>query len=393
MMHIDEFATLRDVKVFKPGTHNGEAYTPTEVEAMIADSNECAEYIKTSIEAGIYDGNDFDLEKPIPGLLNIEHQKYLPDTIKQAVKDISVEYQRQGDWVTATFYNVKDEIAKFLQAGFPFRSVEIVKHLKNTLNGKTYNNILRSVGFLQANPAVPQEPGYAVEFASQADAPVIMLYSQTEEPQQGDTMEPIVKEEAQGINIPAAVETPPAVSIEEYDALTARQAEQDKTIKEMQDDMKRAEAENVEMKTRLDSARQEQDAQSITMYCDKLIHEQEASPSFIGLIMPHLIHADHSAVVEFSAEQHATRREALQTLFAEVVEMSKKSTITVPVGAALKPDHADPIEEKESPLQQQERCVAEFAGKAKSQATNPHDEQEVYGIALKLAVAEHPELF
>ena len=117
--------------------------------------------------------------------------------------------------------------------------------------------------------------------------------------------------------------------------LKARQAEQDKKIQEMQAKMDAEAAEKAKVQEFLNQERQAREAQEIDMYCNKLVHEANVSPAFIDLIKPHMIAADNAEIVEFAEDQKATRREALQELFAAIVEKAKQGAIVVPMGKPL----------------------------------------------------------
>lgn len=193
---IVNFASLKDVELFRPGVHNDIQFSQAEIDEMIASSNACLPYILQSIEQGEYVGNDkLNAEikasgKPIPALLNLGHQRYFKD-VKDYLKDIRIEFGKAGDWVTANISNVKDDIALMLQEVFNLRSVELIKELFNPLDGNTYRNVIRSIGFLPSHipPAVSgQNPQLAVEFAQSQGAILVTLYSQT------DRQQPLSKE-------------------------------------------------------------------------------------------------------------------------------------------------------------------------------------------------------
>jgi hypothetical protein len=97
-----EFASFVDVELIRPGVHNGRRYTEDDIDEMIAASNACLPYIRQSIQEGRYTGNEIALSKPIPGLINFAHQKWLKEELKKAFKDVVVEFRKRGEWLTAS---------------------------------------------------------------------------------------------------------------------------------------------------------------------------------------------------------------------------------------------------------------------------------------------------
>ena len=182
-LDIENFARIKDVPVFRAGTHNGLSFTESEIDDMIASSNECLPFLMESIQQGAYRENKHLANiKKIPPLLNLGHGRFLADSLKDLVKDISVSFTKQGDWIAATYENVKSDVAEFLRERFPLRSVELIPSLFNPLTGKNYKNVIRSVAFLPGDipPAVAgQTPELAIEFAEAT--PILTLFSRFDE--------------------------------------------------------------------------------------------------------------------------------------------------------------------------------------------------------------------
>jgi hypothetical protein len=160
-----------------------------ELDQIIEGSNLLQPVIREAIHSGAYRGNDdvtAKLTKPIPGLLNLKHQAILPDTLKEAVKQVSTSFRKAvidgKNWIVQRFEHVPDDIAKTLQAEFPFRSIEALP-LTDPESGTHYPKVIRSTAFLDkfTPPAVPgQTPDLVVEFAGAA-SPVITLITHNKE--------------------------------------------------------------------------------------------------------------------------------------------------------------------------------------------------------------------
>ena len=74
-MQIESFAKIKDVPVFRAGTHNGLTFSDTEIDAMISDTNEALPFLMESMQAGAYRENPhLQGVKGIPAFLNLGHQ-------------------------------------------------------------------------------------------------------------------------------------------------------------------------------------------------------------------------------------------------------------------------------------------------------------------------------
>jgi len=364
-------ATIHDVEIFRVGKHNNEEFPPERVSRIIENSNACLPYILESIEKGMYEGNPHVdiVTKPIPGLINFAHQRYLKDTLKDAVKDVSVEFKRRGDWIVATLKNLKSDIAEFLKERFPFRSVELMPPI--TINGQTFTDVIRSIAFLPPDipPAVSgQSPHFAVEYS--ASGGFIRLFSQIES-QEEDT--PMAEEKTKQ-------EQTPIVSVDEFAELKAKVAEmQAKADKDAQ--------EKSELQARLQIETTKREQNEIAMFCKGLETDFGASPAFLGLVKPLLDRADNHAIVEFAEGRKTPMREELQRVLTDILK--NKDALTVPVGEFAAQIHADPSKQKVSAEESTQAKIQEFMETAKGEAKNPNDKNEIFLIASGLAAKKY----
>jgi len=362
-------ATIHDVEIFRVGKHNAEEFPPERVAQMLTNSNACLPYILESIQSGVYAGNEhIDTQsKPIPGLINFAHQRYLRETLKEAVKDVSVEFKRRGDWIIATLKNLKTDLAEFIKDRFPYRSIELIPKL--LVNGQEFTDVIRSIAFLPPDitPAVSgQSPHLAVEYS--ADGGIIKLFSQ------------IIEEEKPMAEEKTKQDQTPIVSVDEFTALKEK-------VAEMQAKADKDEQEKNELQARLQLETTKREQNEIAMFCKGLETDLNASPAFLGMVKPLLERADNHTVIEFAEGRKSPLREELQRVLTEILK--SKDTLTVPIGEFAKQTHEDPSKQKPAKEEKQAAMIAEFAQAAKAQAQNPQDEREVFGIALQMAISKY----
>ena len=360
MPEIETFAKIKDVPVFRAGTHNGLTFSEADIDEMIQSSNEALPFIMESIQAGAYRENPLlQGVKSIPALLNLGHSRFLPDSLKELVKDVSIQFRKQGDWITATFDGVKSDIAHFLRERFPLRSVEIIPSLYNPLTGRTLKNVIRSVAFLPGDitPAVKgQSAELAIEFA---DMPILTAFSQIEE-EKPTMSEQLEKDEEQ------------AIQAAELAELTAQ-------IKAFEDRLTRAENEKAALETRLNAAETKNKAADINMFCARLTHEYGASPAFMEKAKP-LFMQESNGVITFGASEDLLKG------FVEWVVKNAES-IAVAIGEKAKPDpNEDPAANK-SP-QEMRQFALETAAKESGLSLT-----ENYAQVWRFAAGKNPALF
>jgi len=351
-------ATIHEVEIFRPGTHNRVTFDEARIDRMIIHSNACLPYIMESIATGTYPGNNINtLGKPIPGLINFAHQRFLPETLREAVKDTQIEFKRRGAWVVATIKNVKQEIVDFIRERLPFRSVELINELM--VNGQKYYDVIRSIAFLPPDipPAVGgQSPYLAVEYAADAGG-IITMYSYIEE-------DPIMTEDTK--------QPSSAVSIEEFAALKA----------EMQARAEKDEREKNELRERLGIETSKREIQEVEIFCAHLANDLHASPAVIAQVKPLLLASDNQTVKEFMAGQQSTAREGVKNLVEFLFK--NQAALTVPIGEFAAQAHTIP-DKQESSDNVTQRRVMEFWEVAKSEAKNPNDKNEIFLIATSMA--------
>ncbi len=350
-MEIESFATLKDVPIFKAGTHNGKEYSESDVIEIMNSGNEASEYILESIVSGVYPGNEISLSKPVPGLLNFAHQKWLAATLKKLTKDVKVSWGKAGEWLTATLENVPDEVAEFLAARFPFRSIELIPEL-DIGGGRVLRNVPRSIGFLppDISPAVKgQSPDFVMEFQEEQ---FTTLYSRLEEDEPPIMEEVKMEDKTQDVL--------QGVSVEEFEAYKEGQNKLIQSFSKANEELK---TELDEWKGKATQAEQKADEQEIIQFCESLASrrvqtkEGEAivSQALVDAVRPVLSHADNSQIIEFSEGNETSERKAIQGLVQAVIEMASKGSLLCPIGQIHKDDHK-PGEE-----------VDEFAGKNRNE--------------------------
>lgn len=332
---VETFAKIKDVPVFRAGTHNGLTFSESEIDDMIASTNECLPFLMESIQQGAYRDNEhLSNVKKIPHLLNLGHGRFLADSLKDLVKDVSVSFTKQGEWIAATFDNVRSDVAEFLRERFPLRSVELIPSLFNPLNGKTYKNVIRSVAFLPGDipPAVAgQTPELAIEFAEAT--PILTLFSRFDEEENKP-----MKDEITGAELDAQKE---AQRVAEFAELQAQ-------IKSFEERLSKAEAEKEAIATRLNAAETKNAAKEIEIFCAKLIHEHNASPAFMSQAKP-LLMQESNGVITFGANEDMIKS------FVEWVVKNAES-IAVVMGEMAKgeteePKPKDPVEARRFALE------------------------------------------
>ena len=366
-------ATLHDIEIFKPGKQNGEEFSAARVDAMVRNSNKALPYIQESIENGTYAGNESRImagrpNYPIPGLINFAHQRYLTETLREAVRAATIEFKRRGEWIVATIGNVKQEIAEFIQARFPFRSVEILPSL--LVNGEELADVIRSIAFLPPDiePAVKgQSPHLAVEYA--ANAGLVKTYSsRTQEAKNmSDEITTTLEQTTLG------------VSVEQFASLQAQ-------LKEMQEQNQRAAQDKQALEARIQAETQKREAGEIAMYCKRLETDYHASPAFVTAVRGLVEKADNATVLEFAEGQKATLREEIQATIEKILLM--QDSMTVPMGERAKQAATDPLQSKQ-PGSRRAEHVQEFWAEAQSEARDPQNRNEVLLLATQLATAKY----
>ena len=365
-------ATLHDIEIFKPGKHNSDEFSDARIDRMVRNSNKALPYIQESIATGTYAGNESRINSgrpnyPIPGLINIAHQRYLTETLREAVRAATIEFKRRGEWIVATIGNVKQEIAEFIQERFPFRSVEILPSL--LVNGEELADVIRSIAFLPPDiePAVKgQSPHFAVEYA--ANAGLVKTYSSRQEAKK-------MSDET----ITTLEQTTLGVSVEQFASLQAQ-------LKEMQEQNQRAAKDKEALEARIQAETHKREAGEIAMFCKRLETDYHASPAFVTAVRGLVEKADNATVLDFAEGQKATLREEIQATIEKILLM--QDSMTVPVGEYAKQAATDPLQSKQ-PGSRRAEHVQEFWAEAQSEARDPQNRNEVLLLATQLATAKY----
>lgn len=419
---ISTFASLKDVEIFRPGTHNDIDFSPDEIDEMIASSNACLPFILQSIEQGSYAENEaLNAEikasgKPIPALINLGHQRYLKD-VKNFLKDVQIDFGKAGEWVTANISNVKDDIALMLQEVFNSRSVELIKELYNPLDGQTYRNVIRSIGFLPSHilPAVSgQNPELAVEFSErQGTIYLVTLYSHKNEPLEEEYImpKPKVQEGVELEQAPAAALKDQSDGAIQEDDSGQGQSEGsvlindfEKKVVDLQEEISLERKEKEALKRRLEivemqaaeSARKE-DEQAIALFCKDIRAEQLsdkqgntfiASEVFVDSVRPLIQHSDNSAVIEFG-ENKLTTRQAVQEFSRAVLNMASQGNLLVPTNVSAFQHSHTPPEQMQKPKELNSTTIMEFYGAdAKKTSAPDANERVILSKAFDLAALD-----
>lgn len=85
-------------------------------------------------------------------------------------------------------------------------------------------------------------------------------------------------------------------------------------------------------------------AQELERLKDTLIHEHQASPALLKVVMPLLEQADPRTVQEFSDGSKATPRDELKQAIIQIIQMKKADALTVPTGEQAPAQHDAPAD-------------------------------------------------
>jgi hypothetical protein len=274
--------------------------------------------------------------------------------------------------VTADIRNLPADLAQFLKGKFPAISIELIPALYNTKDGNWYQNVIRSVGFLdpaEMRPAVNLPADYVLNYSQEQPVSVVTLFCECD-PETQQEKEPMPEE--------TKVTPVPTVSIDEFAALKSQ-------VAEMKVQAEKAEQDKKILQAQLLVSTQKQEAQEVEMFCQRLSADLKASPALIALVKPLLGKADNQAILEFAADNKTTMREGVKAFVEAVIKM--KDALTVPIGefsaSASIPDN------KPSKDLEHAAMIAEFAQAAKNEAKNPQDEREVWLLAYNKALAKY----
>lgn len=380
-MDVQKYANLLNVKLFKPGTfkpisHKGKAFsfTQEDLQESIQSTNACMDALISGIKTGKYEGNDH-IKGPVPSFINLAHSKLLPTKIKEWTKNVTMALKAAGEYIVGDFLNVDDELAEFLKARFPGRSIELIPKFVHPKTGEIHRNVIRSVGFLppDLSPAVPglNKGDWAVQFqeSSEEDTGILTFYSliegedvdeilttnNEEVKTMADEKKVLTEEKKPMPQAPPSVEKevkhPAGVSVAEFEALKAEREAEGKARKALEDRLILLEEDNRKKEQRLTD-------QEVQAYCDKKVAEGYNPAIFSDGFKKALAMANNSDVIEFSADASSTLRSFWQTQFETILKMAADGSIKVPMGENAADAQGKPIDE--SPASLKEAKIKEF---------------------------------
>lgn len=340
-----ELASLIKVPILKAGVFQSStagAYEVKEEELddIVYASNKLLPIVREAADTGIYRGNELFSEKlkhtgkPIPGVLNIVHQKNLFDPsfstqVKEFISGVSVSYDKElvdgKQWVVASFSGMTPEMTETLLTRYPFRSAELLP-LTDPETGVKHPKVIRSTAFLDVltPPAVPgQTPAMVAEFAGGED-PVVTISINREEEKHA------MNDEGKTVDVAA---------LQKLEAASTQQAEM---IAELQASLKAQEAEKKALEefkaaseakiTELQRAKEQGEATAIvaSLSAKSIEHEgrmYQVSKAFVDTVAPVIL---GNGIVELQeGEDH---RKKLSGVFEGILELAKSGSILVPLG-------------------------------------------------------------
>jgi hypothetical protein len=331
-----ELATIVDVPIIHAGTfypHNSDMpfeVSEADLDDIVEGSNELQWIIVGAIDTGSYEGNEEitnRLSKPIPGQLNIKHQKPFASEelstnfnnwIKDAVEGVTVSFQKKlidgKNWVVKRFHNVRNDVAQTLQEQFPLRSSEFIP-LTDPNTGKFYSKVERSTAFLDilTPPAVGgQRPELVVEFMGTEKEPLTIITT--------------------GVNImPKETQNEKTVDVSELQKMQETLAAQNEAIAELQAKIAKTEEDRekaIELAKQQEAENQKLSHDVVELKSDNLMKElnrlrtrkngltYQVKPAYVDIVRPII---EGNGVIELAEGQ--SQQDAMFKLFDEIAEM------------------------------------------------------------------------
>ncbi|MBD3308922.1 hypothetical protein GF348_21245 [candidate division KSB3 bacterium] len=325
-MDIILHSQVQGVKIMRAGIphkDNPDAlWTREELEDMVSSTASVLPYLKQTFGLTEYPGNEEHINthgEPIPAFLNLNHNRDLSETIREAVKDVTVQYRIEEldgtPWIVADYNNVPPDVAEYLQTRYYGRSIEILPQLQ--VNSQWYQNVIRSVGFLSPDlfPYVP-EAGQSDFVVQQTEAQDVMCIFHAAPPQAtiiNQQQEDSIMSEQ---NTSSAQSPVTETQVQEYAAQITR----------MQEKLTEAQ----EQRRALEHALQEREAklhaQNVQHYCNQMTTQQVA-PAIVKQVQDLLIALPDSIVFHDSAKPI---NEHVQTLIQELLTAAREMTLFTP---------------------------------------------------------------
>lgn len=338
---VQEYARIIDVPVFRAGKFyprntGGQPVevAPEELDEMLESYRECQDILKQAILTGEYAGNDFKGATPVPGFLNVWHQDELAETMKNAVKDASLSFNKKlvdgVEWLTATFENVPTEIAKFIKNKLPYRSIEILPKLYHPGKQKWFRNVPRSVAFLDplTQPAVSgQSSQLTVEFAQEnAVHTYIFQFDQSKINDGGTPMKDETKQNQTPEKQPE--EKTPVVNQEQEvksDGTPSKALEFEQRMKALEMQVKEANQRAENASKEAQTEREKREKTELAQFFQTLKTDHHLAPAAVEAIQAY--HDAGVQVMEF--EQ---RKETFSAFIDSLLNMAASNALFVPVG-------------------------------------------------------------
>lgn len=393
MSNTQEFAELKEVKIFKPGIHNGRKFTEEHLEQMAHNTNECLDYVKTSILQGYYEKNKhIRLKgKPIPSLINLNHQEDLADTIKDATKNLGIRLYTKivngVKWLLADYTNVPNDVAKFLKKKYPFRSVEILPPIYHPIKKAVYPWVVRSVGFLDSMmaPAVKgQTNDFIVTYADDNINIIQTFVFDTEAEEEevtamaDDAKKTPVKDKGQEISITEFQELQ-----SKFDTQAKQIDTQAKQIEEYQSKLDTEKQEREALRLMLLNQTRQQEERDINFYCDELIKHYQIKPALLSeSVRQEFLKLDDQETMEFSEKGEKVQKTQRQFWWDYVSALLTNDTHKVPIGEYAV---SEGVQEASSEDERHQHLILEYAEKI---TDNSLDEQQKWMIAYDRAVKD-----
>jgi len=365
-MDMTELATLKAIPVLKAGEHPSRnkgtiIITEEDLDETLQGSNELAEFLKKGHVPDVFTSGKTSRKLPAP--LNLLHDDILDDTIRDRVKDVQHSFAKNDHgWIVERFDGVPTDVAKAIQTHFPLRSVDLIPWT-NPDTGKHFKHAIVSTAFLNDKyipphlPAVSGQDGnLEIEFAGGGEEdPVIVLYSGTltNQPPQGGSHMDEQRTHEETVTQPELNDTVSELqkANDEKDAEIARLKALTKDgsgkIAELQAARERDTAailelqrkqEEIEVNTYLKEL-------SLTPRVDDNGVKYTVNKPFLDIIEPLVRHTPHSAMIEL-AEGSKPTRDAMETVFDQIIEMAAKHAILTPMTELGRMTHDDPTIDK-----------------------------------------------
>jgi len=407
---VDEFAELKEVALlragrFFPKNKEGKVsvFHADELDAIAVAANECQPYLLSASEKGQYEGNDIDLQgKPIPGLVNLNHQEDLPETMREATKGITgTFYTKMIDgvkWLVADLKNVRNDVADFIKRKYAARSVEIVPFLYNPLTNKTYQRVIRSIGFLDRTmpPAVGgQRNDFVVAYSSQIPVLTFLCEEETTADQESFLLtstqetQDMAEQETKNVVMPATPDeksSAPGVSVEQFSELQQQIVELQNNLKAANAEADQTRKDAEKMRLELLAERKKAEKKEIEQFCRTHISQGIHAEAFNADFMRFAGSLGSQEVIEFSEKdgepQKATQREYFLKWVSDLVDLAKANTLLVPTEEYA---HAEFTAPKPATSNDEKRlqAIKEFMEQTSGDMSKAYD----------LAIDKYPTLF